>query len=83
MSNQNTHPTPYPEVNTVLNVLLADVQTILGNQFISMYLYGSLADGGFDQDSDVDFVVVTKEDLPEALFSALQAMHVRVAQLDS
>jgi hypothetical protein len=83
MSNQNTHPTPYPEVNTVLNVLLADVQTILGNQFISMYLYGSLAYGGFDQDSDVDFVVITKEDLPEALFSALQAMHMRVAKLGS
>jgi len=31
----------------------------------------------------VDFVVVTNDDLPEALFPALQAMHVRIAMLDS
>jgi predicted nucleotidyltransferase len=82
-SNRNPSPIPYPEVNKVLNVLLPDVQEILGNQFIGMYLYGSLAYGGFDRDSDVDFVVVTREDLPEALFSALQAMHTRIATLDS
>jgi predicted nucleotidyltransferase len=83
MSNQNPSPTPYPEANIVLNVLLPDVQAILGNQFIGMYLYGSLAYGGFDQDSDVDFVVVTREELPETFFSALQAMHARIAMLDS
>jgi hypothetical protein len=76
-------PTPYPEVNAVLNVLLPDVQEILGNQFIGMYLYGSLAYGGFDRDSDVDFVVVTQEELPEALFSELQVMHTRITTLDT
>jgi hypothetical protein len=81
--NQNPSPTLYPEVNAVLNVLLPDVQAILGNQFIGMYLYGSLAYGGFDQDSDVDFVVVTRDELPEPLFSGLQAMHARIATLDS
>jgi hypothetical protein len=48
-----------------------------------MYLYGSLAYGGFDQDSDVDFVVVTEDDLPDALFTALQKMHTHIATLDS
>ena len=76
-------PTPYPEVNAVLSVLLPDVQAILGDQFIGMYLYGSLAYGGFDRDSDVDFVVVTMDELPQALFEALQAMHTRIATLDS
>lgn len=83
MADKNTSPTPYPEVNTVLNVLLPDVQSILGEQFIGMYLYGSLAYSGFDRDSDVDYVVVTREELPEELFSALQDMHMRIAKLDS
>jgi len=83
MLHQNQPPTPYLEVNAILKVLLPDVQAILGNQFIGMYLYGSLAYGGFDQDSDVDFVVVTADELPEALFSKLQAMHAHIATLDS
>ena len=82
-SSMKLSPTPYPEVNTVLNELLPEVQGILGNQFIGMYLYGSLAYGGFDQDSDVDFIVVTEDDLPDALFTALQKMHTRIAKLDS
>lgn len=83
MSNQISYPTPYPAVNSVLQVLLPDIQAVLGDQFIGMYLYGSLAYGGFDQDSDVDFVVATHSELPEALFSGLQSMHTRIAKLDS
>jgi predicted nucleotidyltransferase len=79
----STYPTPYPEVNKILDVLLTAVQEILGEQFVGMYLYGSLAYGGFDQDSDVDFVVVTQAELPESLFSRLQAMHAHIATLDS
>ena len=53
-------PTPYPEVNVLLFRLLKEVQEALGEQFIGMYLYGSLASGDFDEkSSDVDFVVVT------------------------
>lgn len=34
-----THPTSYPDVNTVLHVLLKNVQTVLGNHFIgSMFM---------------------------------------------
>jgi hypothetical protein len=75
--------TSYPEVNMVLDVLAPAVQSILGNQFIGMYLYGSLAYGGFDRDSDVDYVVVTHDDLSDANFSALQEMHARIARIDS
>ena len=75
--------TPYPEVNTVLDVLVPEVQSILGSQFVGMYLYGSLAYGGFDVDSDVDFVVVTQDELSEACFSALRDMHARVAKINS
>lgn len=76
-------PTPYPEVNTLLQELLTSVQTILASHFIGMYLEGSLANGDFDEDSDIDFVVVTDEEISGNLFSALQAMHARIAAIDS
>ncbi len=77
------HPAPDPAVNALLHLLLASVQTILGNHFIGMYLYGSLAGGDFDQSSDIDFVVVTDDEIGDNLFSALQAMHARIAASDS
>ena len=83
MLNQNPTPTPYPEVNLVLNALLPEVQAILGEQFVGLYLYGSLAYGGFDRDSDVDFVVVTQGELSAATFEALQTMHERISTCNS
>jgi hypothetical protein len=44
----------------VLDALLPEVHSILGGQFINMYQDGSHAFGGFNVDSDADFVVVTK-----------------------
>ena len=76
-------PTPYPEINALLRELLASVQAILGNHFVGMYVEGSLANGDFDQDSDVDFVVVTDEDISSEEFAALHAMHARIAAMDS
>ena len=74
-----THPTPYPDVNAVLHVLLSGVQTILGNHFIGMYVHGSLASGDSDsQRSDIDFVVVTADELPDEMLPALEAMHARI-----
>jgi hypothetical protein len=70
------HPTPYADVNSVLHYFAARIQTILESQFLGMYLYGSLALGDFDpQTSDIDFIVVTKNEIAEKLFSALQEMH--------
>ncbi len=77
------NPTPFAEVNAILQELLENVQSILGSHFIGMYLEGSLASDDFDQDSDIDFVVVTDDDISGNLFSALQAMHERIAAIDS
>lgn len=69
-------PTPYADVNAVLALLLSEARAILGGQFIGMYLYGSLASGGFDpQRSDIDFVVVTNGNLPDESVAQLRAMH--------
>ncbi len=58
-------PTPYPDVNAVLRLLLEGAQPILGDHFIGLYLYGSLASGDFNpQTSDIDFVVVTDTIFP-------------------
>jgi hypothetical protein len=65
----------------VLLDLLERIQDILGEQFIGMYLYGSLAAGDFKLNrSDIDFVVVTAHLLPEAIIEELEAMHLALAQ---
>lgn len=76
-------PTPHPDVNAMLDMLLPRVQAILGDRLVGMYLDGSLANGDFDQASDIDFVVVTTEDIAGDLFLALQAMHDQIATSDS
>src|SRR5215216_3947790 len=73
------HPTPYPDVNAVLSALLAGVQAVLDHHLVGMYLDGSLVNGDFDQSSDIDFVVVTDEEISDEIFLALRALHDRVA----
>jgi hypothetical protein len=62
---------------------LEGARDALGAQFVGAYLFGSLACGGFDRDSDVDILVVTEDEITGELFSSLQAMHERVAAFDS
>ena len=52
---------------------------MLGPRFVGLYLYGSLASGGFDKSSDIDFLVVTEEEVPADLLPALEQMHARIA----
>jgi predicted nucleotidyltransferase len=77
--NRANTPTPYPEVNQLLQVFLAQVQAVLGERFVGLYLYGSLASGDFaPARSDIDFLVVTSDDLPVENVSALESMHARL-----
>jgi hypothetical protein len=79
-NKQRGFPTPFPEVNEVLLDLLSQVQAILGDRFVSFYLYGSLASGDFNPyQSAIDFVVVTSDDLPDAVVKELETMHLRLA----
>jgi len=71
-------PTPYNDVNEVLNLLLINAKEILGDQFIGMYLYGSLSSGDFNPEtSDIDFLIVTTGLLSENKIAELEAMHKR------
>jgi len=75
----NRHPTPYPDVNEALKLLLTEVQKVLEDQFVGLYLYGSLSSGDFHPEaSDIDFLVVTRELLPEQTIIALEAMHGQI-----
>lgn len=75
-------PTPYPELNAVLQELVESVQAVLDNSFVAAYLQGSFAVGDFDRHSDVDFIVAIEDELSEARVDALQAMHERIYSLD-
>lgn len=68
-------PTPYPELNEILQDLVVRVQAALGDAFVGAYLQGSFAVGDFDQHSDVDFIIVVRNELTPAHVDALQAVH--------
>jgi predicted nucleotidyltransferase len=68
-------PTTYPNINEVLNHLLSQMQTILDQKLVGLYLYGSLVTGDFDPDtSDIDLLAAISSDLDEAEFTALNTM---------
>lgn len=68
--------TPHEDVNQVLDLLLKEVKGILGEEFVGMYLYGSLSSGDFNSEtSDIDFLVVTKEILSQETIAELEDMH--------
>jgi hypothetical protein len=71
--------TRYPDINIVLRMLLTGVQAALGDRFVGLYVHGSLASGDFDPaSSDIDFVVITAQALPEERIPALEALHMRL-----
>jgi hypothetical protein len=69
-------PTPYPDVNALLQALLIKVQGVLGAYFTGMIVHGSLANGDFNpHSSDIDILVVTSDELPAEMLPALRTMH--------
>lgn len=77
-------PTTYPEVNAFLERLLAGARSVLADDFVGLYLHGSLAVGGFNPEvSDVDFVAVTAGPLSEEVVAQLAQMHRELAEADS
>jgi len=76
-------PTPYSDVNEILSLVFTTVKEILQDHFVGMYLFGSLANGDFDEHSDIDVLVVTDSKISSDVFSALKEMHERIAKVDS
>lgn len=72
---------PYPELRLVLEIFVGGVQDAVETNFVGAYLVGSLATGDFDQDSDIDFLIVTDEELSDAQVQSLQALHLELHSL--
>lgn len=79
----NPSPTSHPDVNEIIGRLLDYAKEILKEQFVGMYLFGSLANGDFDKNSDIDILTVTEDEISEDIFSALSAMHEKISTIDS
>jgi predicted nucleotidyltransferase len=77
-----TEPTVYPELNALLEELVSSVRTILAQNFCGAYLQGSFAVGDADVHSDVDFLVVTQDEVSVEHLAELQVMHKRIHALD-
>jgi predicted nucleotidyltransferase len=67
--------TDYKSLDQVLYEIAESEKTALGDNFVGMYLQGSLAIGDFDMTSDVDFVVVTDHEMSAAEAGKVQAVH--------
>jgi hypothetical protein len=82
--SERNFPTPFNDVNIVLLDFLIRIREILGSQFEGMYLYGSLALGDFDLvSSDIDFIVVTQNEISDELYAAIEEMHEQFDQSGS
>ena len=68
-------PTPYPELNTVLEQLVHGIRGTLGDSLVGAYLQGSFAVGDFDRHSDADFVVAVREELSAEQVERLGQLH--------
>ncbi len=73
-----TTPTPYPALNALLEEFVSQARASLGDDLIGLYLVGSFALGGYDEDSDVDFLCVTRDELTSAQETAIRAMHAQL-----
>jgi Domain of unknown function (DUF4111)/Nucleotidyltransferase domain len=79
----SSQPTPYADLNVVLRDLITRVRNVLGDNFIGAYLQGSFAVGDFDIYSDVDFLILLKEDISGEHLPPLQVLHADIFKLDS
>ncbi|HEY7691731.1 MAG TPA: aminoglycoside adenylyltransferase domain-containing protein [Gaiellaceae bacterium] len=70
--------TPFPELDEVLRQLVSGVAGVLGSNLVGIYLQGSFALGEADEWSDVDWLVVTGEQVGEPERPALDALHRRL-----
>ena len=77
----NPAPTPYAELNAVLARLVEGAHEALGDAFVGAYLQGSFALGDFDESSDVDAFIITRDDIAVDALTAFQALHGQIHEL--
>lgn len=66
----------HPEIAHVLDELQAGIETALGDEFVGLYLFGSLVYGDFTPGvSDIDLLAVSRRVVTETDIDRLRAMH--------
>jgi hypothetical protein len=73
--------TPFSELDAVLAELVSGARAALTGAFAGAYLVGSFALGDADEHSDVDFVVLVRQEPTAQQRSRLQALHRRLYDL--
>ena len=79
---RNIPSEPYSDLRPVLAQFIESVQSALEEDFVGAYAVGSLATGDFDLDSDIDFLIVIREELTDAEVALLRALHLEIHKLD-
>ncbi|MCR4329182.1 MAG: DUF4111 domain-containing protein [Candidatus Roizmanbacteria bacterium] len=74
--------TDYPELDKVFYELAYAYKMALGENFVGLYIQGSLAVGDFDMTSDVDFTVIINHDLTEEEVRKVQEVHTKFINRD-
>ena len=75
--------TPYLELDEALTGYGHTSRDVLSDNFVGLYLLGSLAIGDFDLTSDVDFVIVTNRELSRDEVDRIQSAHRELTALDT
>lgn len=71
----------YPEINHLLEALVKELQRILDNNLVGVYLYGSLVWGDFDYDtSDIDLMIAINQNLETQEKVQLQLLHQHITE---
>ena len=80
--NVNERPTPFADLNEVLSEFLDRAASALGSRFVGAYLVGSFALGDADEQSDVDFLVVTEKPIAADQEAEIRSVHAEFPDRD-
>jgi len=76
MSIQDIKPAA---LQPIIRHLKIKLQKTLGNQFVGFYIHGSIAMQAFvPERSDIDYLVITREEVDDVGFEALTQMHAEI-----
>ena len=76
-------PTPYQDLNSLLDIFVNNLKETLQDNLVGIYLQGSFAVGDFDENSDCDFIVITHKEISKEKIKDLEKIHKIIRQSDS
>jgi len=68
-----------PEINAILNTFTHGICELFGDRLISVILFGSYARGDFDDDSDIDVMILV--DIPREELYKYRRQITRIANM--